>query len=110
MTLSRRGFRSEGQTHGLIAGLAGLRASATLQPEAQRTSTGGPKLIATDGPRSVAKLTNFLREALPMVASYESGYESGNYYLVNGVSHGGIRLNPVAGIPPSAAPAVHLNT
>jgi hypothetical protein len=44
-------------------GLAGLRASATLQPEAQRisshlvqrTATGGPKLIATAGPRSVAK-------------------------------------------------------
>src|ERR1700739_2473630 len=65
LPLPANGRESEDQTHGLIAALAGLRASATLQPEAQRlsiplvqrTATGGPKLIATDGPRTVAKLT-----------------------------------------------------
>ena len=52
---------------------AGLRASATLQPEVQRipvppadhlSATGGPKFTAAHGPTSVAKRTGTARPRL----------------------------------------------
>src|ERR1700757_776088 len=100
LPLPADGRESEEQTHGLIAALAGLRASATLQPEAQRlsiplvqrTATGGPKLIATNVPRTVAKLKQYAdvafwnrRERIVGVAHIPNPSQSKGYHLSGSV-------------------------